>query len=151
MDQIIIIFTKNNFNPLSWLIRWALPRSRFALALSSHCFIDCGTGTLFHALAPKGVQETKDRFVGHYDTVVKKKIFNVTDKRCAIEFLRSQLNKKYDYKGALGLFLSATRDWNEDDKWFCYELAAAALKAAGRNEFEDLIHINEIPLMTLHT
>lgn len=39
MNKITIIFTTRKWNPVSWFIRWCLPRSRFANSLASHCLI----------------------------------------------------------------------------------------------------------------
>jgi hypothetical protein len=44
-------------------------------------------------------------------------------------FLTRQVGKPYD-SWAIAGFVSG-RDWRADDKWFCSELAAAALEAAG--------------------
>lgn len=52
-----------------------------------------------------------------------------TDKdRDIIAFARSQLGKRYDLIGILGLWLH--RDWQNEDQWWCSELPAwCALKA----------------------
>lgn len=44
------------------------------------------------------------------------------DSRDAAKVVITQLEKWYDYKGASGLAIN--RDWQEDDKWLCSELAA---------------------------
>jgi hypothetical protein len=44
-------------------------------------------------------------------------------------FVSAQLGKPYDTWAVLGL--GADRDWHSPDKWFCSELAAAALEAGG--------------------
>lgn len=46
----------------------------------------------------------------------------------AKEFVYHQLGKPYDIWGALGLGLG--RDWQDDQRWFCSELMAAALLKA---------------------
>ena len=46
-----------------------------------------------------------------------------------LNFLEAQIGKPYD-KLAIAAF-PFRRDWREDDSWFCSELAAAALEAAG--------------------
>lgn len=45
------------------------------------------------------------------------------------EYLKSQLGKPYDLEAVFGIMFR--RDWAEDSKWFCSELVAAALVAAG--------------------
>ena len=44
-------------------------------------------------------------------------------------FLAAQLGKPYDKPGIFGF--AVNRDWREPDSWFCSELQAAALEAAG--------------------
>lgn len=149
MDKITIIFTKNLWSIPSWLIRWTLPRSRFALALSSHCYIDTGDGGLYEALAIRGVRKLSVFSLSKRDIVVKNITFNVPDMDKAINFLNEQLGKKYDYLGALGLITFSTRKWNDTDKWFCYELAAGALQAGGLDIFNDISHITETTLLSI--
>lgn len=55
--------------------------------------------------------------------------FDVPDPEAAYAFARAQLGKPYDKSGVLGLALH--RDWQEDDAWWCSEIAEAFL-AAGR-------------------
>jgi hypothetical protein len=59
------------------------------------------------------------------------------------------LNSNYDWEGALGLGLSPYREWAAADAWFCYELGAGFLVAAGRDDFVDLGHITEAPLLMI--
>jgi hypothetical protein len=51
----------------------------------------------------------------------------------ALQFLVDQLGKPYDTPGMLGLGLH--RDWQEDDAWWCSELAGAYIEAGGRQLF----------------
>ncbi len=44
-------------------------------------------------------------------------------------FLADQIGKPYDWTSILGFM--ADRDWRDDDSWFCSELIAAGLEAAG--------------------
>lgn len=46
-----------------------------------------------------------------------------------IAFLIDQIGKPYDWTGIAGFY--STRDWQEDDSWFCSELIAAGLAASG--------------------
>ena len=143
-----VVFTKNVWNPFSWLIRWALPRSRFAWAQSSHCFIVYGD-RWYQSCAPKGVSVINVSDVSKRDTIVKTIEYNVPDAVAGETFLVSQLGKGYDYKGAIGLAIAPTRAWNDDSDWFCYELAAACLEASGRSEFDKLQIITETALFAL--
>ena len=151
MDTITVIFTKDYYNILSWLIRWTLPRSRFALALSSHCLIDIGDGLLYQDIGLSGVFTTNMAKIKETDTIVAIKKYPINNKEAAITFLKSQLGKKYDYLGALGLALAPSRKWDEDDSWFCYELAANAISAGGGEQFSNLNHITETALLAIQS
>ena len=48
---------------------------------------------------------------------------------------RSQIGKKYDLTGMLGLSLH--RDWQDDSAWWCSELVAWALQQGGTKLFRD--------------
>ncbi len=50
-------------------------------------------------------------------------------KAAAVNYARSQIGKGYDYAGVM-LFSFAPR-WNDETRWFCSELTAAALQHAG--------------------
>jgi len=45
------------------------------------------------------------------------------------EFLSAQIGKNYDWAGIMGFITS--RDWRNDDKWFCSEIVAAGLEESG--------------------
>jgi len=47
----------------------------------------------------------------------------------AVQFIRKQVGKKYDYFGILGFILR--RGTQSQGKWFCSELCSATLNAAG--------------------
>jgi len=51
------------------------------------------------------------------------------DGAAAWAFALRQIGKPYDWTAVLGIGLH--RDWQDDDKWFCSELAAASVAAAG--------------------
>lgn len=48
----------------------------------------------------------------------------------AERFLLAQVGKPYDWTALAGIYLH--RDWQQDDAWFCSELAAATAQAGGR-------------------
>ena len=144
MPVIKVIFTKDYLSLFSWLIRWTLPRSRFKLALSSHCYIDVGDGFLYNALPTTGV--TKQTSIGTGDIVVNTLYYNVKSLELAVDFLEEQLNKKYDLAGALGLAFGESKQWHEDDSWYCYELAAGVIAASGGEQFNCLSRITETAL-----
>ena len=150
MSQITILFTKTPFNIMSWLIRWALPRSRFALALSSHCIIDAGDYA-YEAIYPEGVRWVDKVEALKGSVIVKTMVYNVPNAQAGIDWAKHQIGTKYDLKGALGLTINPSRNWDEDDAWFCYEFAAGVLKNAGLDVFKELNHVTEIALMSLKT
>lgn len=48
----------------------------------------------------------------------------------ALEWIRSQISKPYDFGGAIGLGFN--RNWQSDLRWYCSELVAAAAVKGGR-------------------
>jgi hypothetical protein len=146
-----VLFTKTKWSIPSMLVRWALPRSRFAWALSSHCLIDTGNGFLYEALPIHGVRKTPATVALDGLTIVDTVDFQVPDVAAATTFLETQLGAAYDYRGVLGMGIAPDRDWSSADKWFCYEYAATALKFAGLDVFSSLSHITEVPLLALKT
>ncbi|MCC6071468.1 hypothetical protein ACFSQU_18165 [Massilia sp. GCM10020059] len=151
METINVTFTRRRWNPISWLIRWAVPRSRFSLALSSHCMVSVGD-RVFEAHMIYGVRETDRSAALRGATVVKETCYQVTNADAGIAFAREQVLKRtrYDWAGALGLCLTPGRDWKQDDKFFCYEFAAAVLHASGRHVFNNLTHVGETALMAIN-
>ena len=61
----------------------------------------------------------------------------LADEEAALDFLRAQLGKPYDWTALLGFIFH--RDWAEPDAWFCSELAEAAAVAGGRRRFREEI------------
>ena len=83
-------------------------------------------------------------------TVVKIAEYQVPNAAMGLAFAASQVGTPYDWPGALGLGLTPGRDWKQDDKWFCYEFAAAVIQAGGRPLFANLTHIGETALMAIN-
>jgi len=148
MSTITLIFTRRAWNPISWLIRWAVPRSRFALSMSSHCLIDAGD-VIYEANMLHGVRGVSRAVALSGLTVVKTIAYSVPDAAAGIAWAISQDGKKYDWRGAFGLGLTPYRDWKDDRDWFCFEFAAAVLRASGRDAFENLAHVSETALMAI--
>jgi hypothetical protein len=140
MKTITVVFTKRERNPVSWLIRWALPRSRFYNATASHCLIQDGEYVIEASLT-HGVRRVLAVEAMKGATITEVVQYEVPDAEAGLKFARSQVGKKYDFKGAFGLALRPDREYTEDDSWFCFELAAATLKAAGRDSFRADSHI----------
>lgn len=149
MKTIRVIFTRRKWNAISWLIRWAVPRSRFSLALSSHCLIDSGVA-VYEATMLHGVRCVPREVALKSQTIVKVTEYQVPNVTDGYKWASEQVGTPYDWAGALGLGLTPGRDWKQDDKWFCYEFAAGVLQAAGRPLFANLTHVGETALMSVN-
>lgn len=149
MGTITVLFTRRKWNPVSWLIRWAMPRSRFAFALSSHAIVvdgdDCYEATMTY-----GVRKVAREVALKNQIVVRETPYTVPDAAAGIAWAAKQAGKPYDFRGALGLALAPGRDWHEDDRWFCYEFAAAVLRHSKRPVFANLSHVGETALMAIN-
>ena len=146
MQTITVVFTKRAWNPVSWFIRWCMPRSRFHLARSSHCLIQDGDNYI-EATMLHGVRSTDSTIALKGQTIIEVVDYEVVDAQVGIEWLRTQIGKSYDFKGAIGIALSPDREWAKEGWWFCYELAAATLTAAGRKSFRSKGYITEHMLL----
>jgi hypothetical protein len=176
MDTITLLFTCRRWNPVSWLIRWVMPRSRFALALSSHCII-LADGRYFEADMFAGVREIDRDTALRNHTVVRQRDYFVPSAAAGIAWILGQLctyqsnppawlpawarriyaivdlliNNNYDWRGALGLGLAPDRQWASDFAWFCYELAAGFIAACGRPVFANLSNVGETALLAIES
>lgn len=65
----------------------------------------------------------------------------VPDEHAALEFLKDQVGKPYDWRAILG-WATSDRDWADDSAWFCFELVAAAAKAGGLDKWKDLKRVS---------
>jgi uncharacterized protein YycO len=147
--MITIVFVKRRWwNPVAALIRWAVPMSRFKWAQASHSMILDGDHVI-HATMLHGVirQPLFDAVKGQ--TVVKTVSYTVPDEAKGIAWALQQVGKKYDFAGAFGLGLFPARSWQEDDKWFCHELCAAAIHHAGRELFVSTGHVTDSHLLLI--
>lgn len=175
MSTITIMLTRRRWNPISWLIRYGMPRSRFALALSSHAIVFdgdiCYEATMLH-----GVREVPRQVAMAGQHAVYEKRFSVPNRAAGIAWARAQVctyqpnppkwlpkwlrsplavvlklaRNNYDFKGAFGIAFAPGRKWQEDDCWFCFEFAAGVLRAAGRDVFADLSHVGETALIAIN-
>jgi len=65
---------------------------------------------------------------------------DLPDEAAASAFMAQQLGKRYDWTALVGIVLRA--DWADPSRWFCSELAAAAVQAGGRRLLrEDLARV----------
>jgi uncharacterized protein YycO len=65
--------------------------------------------------------------------IVRYRIDEITlpDEAAARRFAEEQVGKKYDYTAVIAFLLPWRENWNVKRKWFCSELAAAAIHAGG--------------------
>lgn len=146
MEKAIILFVRRPWNPVSWLIRWALPVSRFKWARASHSMILDGDHVI-HATMLHGVvrQPLAEALQGQ--VLVARKEYAVPDLAAGLAWARSQMGKRYDFKGAFGLSLAPERDWQADDMWFCHELSAGHVHGCGRQIFDKFGHVTDTALL----
>lgn len=149
MNKVIrIVFTKRGYNIGSWLIRYGLPLSRMHLARSSHCLIIDGDYAIEATMA-HGVRRVPTIVALKGQTIVNVVEYEVPDAEAGLKWAREQVGSKYDFSGAFGLLLAPGREWADESDWFCYELAAAALKHAGREIFRKEGHITGTMLLAI--
>jgi hypothetical protein len=174
MKTATILLTRRHWNPVSALIRWSMPRSRFAWALSSHAIVQvdqqCYEATMLY-----GVRRVECDVALAGQHVVRAITVPVPDLAAGIAWAEAQrcrytpvaptwlpiglqraycavaliLQSNYDWRGAFGLSLAPDRNWADEDCWFCYEFAAAFLRACGIELFKSLPHVGETALLTL--
>lgn len=148
MNQLTLVFTKRKWNPVSWLIRWAVPRSRFMLALSSHCLIEDGDYMIEANMLHRVRRVLRDEAMKGL-TVVQTVVFSVPDADAGLRWAREQVGQKYDFMAIFGLALAPDRNWMKPGAWYCYELAAGAIMQAGRDVFREIGHVTESTLLLL--
>lgn len=86
-------------------------------------------GSLLGARAQGGVRIRTATYLGTAKTARFHVALSEAQTAAVWTFLRAQIGKPYDFTAILGLL--ARRDWQNEDKWFCSELIAAACAAAG--------------------
>ena len=147
-SKITVVFTKRRMNPISWFIRWAVPRSRFALALSSHCMIVDGD-YIIEAHMRHGVRRVLANEAMKGLTIVRSINYSVANAEDGLAWGREQCGAGYDWAGAFGTAIEVDREWQNPSEWFCYELAASVIKNAGRDAFAEYGCITESTLLSI--
>lgn len=148
MTKATILFSIRPLNPVSWLIRWALPVSRFKWARASHSMILDGDYVI-HATMQHGVVRQPLAEVERVQKVIARRQYDVPDLEAGLAWARLQVGTKYDFKGAFGVSLTPDRQWLEDDRWFCHELSAAFLHVGGRQVFDRFGHVTDTSLLLI--
>jgi uncharacterized protein YycO len=119
------------------------------MALASHCMVADGD-YIVEANMMYGVRRVPLAEAMKGCTEVGRITYQVPNAEAGLEWVRQQVGKGYDWKGAFGLALSPNRDWQEDDRWDCFELGAATIHKAGRIIFKDTGHVSGNMLMAIH-
>lgn len=148
METLRVVFTKRKRNLISWLIRYAIPISRFQISKCSHCMIVDGKYAI-EATMLHGVRRVLFEEALEGQTVTDIVDFEVEDAEAGLKWAREQVGGKYDFTGAFGLLLPPWREWDEESDWFCFELATATLKQAGREVFRKKGHITGTMLLAI--
>lgn len=174
MQTIHAIYTKRVTNPVSWLIRWTIPQSRFFFSRSSHVMVVDGDHAI-EAHMLYGVRRVPLAKALKGATIVKEALYPVKDAGRGLAWFRSQIctyvpnppkgmpkwaqalvavvqrlrHNNYDFKGAFGLGLAPNRDWQDPAAWHCYEGLARALREAGLDVFSDSGFITETTLLSI--
>jgi uncharacterized protein YycO len=95
----------------------------FTWSWASHVDLVLPSGDLVGAIPGEGVKI-------HNTEYYKSQQFTVDAPESVYDFALTQLGKPYDWAGIFGL-VTRDRNWENDDKWFCSELAAWSFKQAG--------------------
>lgn len=124
MEQVYLVFCNSKL-PLSPIIR-AVTRGRW-----SHVALMCDAATVLEATGAQGVTKTPlDKLV---ERSTEYCIVEVNVPRGTFNKLKtagqSQLGKKYDWWGILGLSLN--RNWQDPSDWWCSEYVAWMFEQAG--------------------
>lgn len=122
MESVGLLFVGAT-DPVSKVIRWRTgsPWSHVAL-------LDDTGGNLIEAWATKGVRARAPLVPKASDAVELVRIYSPSAVDVWLNAV-SQLGKPYDWMAVIGLGLG--QSWNSNEKWFCSELAAWSLEAAG--------------------
>jgi uncharacterized protein YycO len=94
-----------------------------------------GPDWVIEARAVHGVRRiTLDQFMKDSSKYELRDV-EVPNAQAGYDWAYKQIGKKYDYWGVVGLAFN--REWQEDDCWWCSELAEACIVQAGRTRFYD--------------
>jgi hypothetical protein len=124
-----LLFTRER-TLTSWLIRF--------VTWSTYSHVDLIINDqVYGAKAFKGVHfaNLKDRLKEASSAEIMEIDFNFDDESILYDFINENLDKPYDWFGALSIGFK--REWQANDKWFCSELIAVLLKKGGLKIFDD--------------
>ncbi len=98
--------------------------------------VNTGDNFLFSSTAKDGVNYTRlsKRLAKSSKAVIMEIDSDNFDLALLLKFIESNLLKKYDWLGVIGIGLK--RDWQSNNRWFCSEIVASALKYSGVQLFD---------------
>jgi len=109
----------------SWLIRI------FCWSRWSHVSVQIDAETIIDAtFAHGGVRMRTMGELLREASAIETIAVQVADEAAGLAWIAEQLWRPYDWTAIIGFVLRA--DWAQPSKWFCSELAAGAIHAAGR-------------------
>lgn len=127
-----LLFVRSK-SPFSFFVRLVegLRSGRFTLAPWSHVAVVAADGLhIVDSMWQHGgvTRRTLDSFLGAFpdNQVVDVKL---TNEPAASFWLDTQVGKPYDYRGLFGFIVG--RSTEDPSAWYCFELAAAALRQGG--------------------
>ena len=97
---------------------------------ASHVDFVLPDGKLLGALAVEGGGGVQIHELHKPEYYTRVERFEIDAPESVIDFAMTQIGKPYDWAGIFGV-IARNRNWEEDDKWFCSELAAWAFQKAG--------------------
>jgi uncharacterized protein YycO len=98
----------------------------------SHVALLCPDNTVIESTAPRVRRVNLADFVANSKEYAIVQLLEL-DPNPLIYLVSTQLGKKYDYLGALGIGFH--RNWQDDSKWICSELIAWGLDKIGHPVF----------------
>lgn len=118
----IIYCTSTGF--VSALIRF------FTFSKWSHVAIEYN-GVVIDSTSVNGVAVSSvNEFTASHRSIHTEELTGVNED-AVWKFLKSQLGKEYDFRAVFAF--PFRKSWQQNDKWFCSELAAEAIIIGGRN------------------
>ena len=122
-----VIFTRNHL-PFSYAIRLV------DMGTWSHAAAIDGDMIIESAFSRGGVKEDTLENLKKRSTAWCIVRIPVKDRQKAIDAIRSQIGKPYDFTAIIGILI-IDRNYQEDDSWFCIELIVYGLHKGGTDYF----------------